>query len=203
MGIASVYSFMETTAGTHVANGRILLTDGGEDDDSSTENDDEQNGQGDGGESDGTGGETGSASDDGTSVLFLDLEGLFLDVLGLEVDLEEVELEVEAVRGSGNFLGNLLSGVAGLLDTGPVGLLKGLFDDIIGGLSGGSEGEGDSLPGLGVTSQVRSSVDDLPIEELLRQVIAELVSQVLDESSTSAAETEDAAGDETRAEAET
>src|SRR5690606_9628014 len=49
-------------------------------------------------------------------ILFLDLGPIFLDVLGLQVDLSQIILDITAVSGSGNLLGTLLCGVAGLLD---------------------------------------------------------------------------------------
>jgi len=44
--------------------------------------------------------------------------GVHLDVLGLKVDTSAVCLDVSAQRGPGNLLGNLVCGVAGLLDNG-------------------------------------------------------------------------------------
>lgn len=113
----------------------ILLTDGGdeaennESDGTENNNDDDDNGTENNNEDNGT------ESDGETRVLYLDLEGLFLDLLGLEVDLNEVILDVTAVRGSGNLLGNLLSEVAGLLDTDLSDVLDGILpDDILSGV---------------------------------------------------------------------
>ncbi|WP_227353080.1 hypothetical protein [Haladaptatus salinisoli] len=67
--------------------------------------------------------------DEGTTVLYLDLEGLFLNLLGLEVDLNEIELDISAVPRPGALLGNLLSGVAGLVDKNPLDSLRGVLPD--------------------------------------------------------------------------
>jgi hypothetical protein len=64
-------------------------------------------------------------------LLTLDLGPLDLDLLGLRVALDEVHLLLEAIPGAGNLLGNLLCGVAGLLDLGGLnGLLSGLLTAI-------------------------------------------------------------------------
>ena len=62
-------------------------------------------------------------------ILFLDLGPLNLDVLGLTVDLSQIVLDINAVSGAGNLLGNLLCGVAGLLDG------TGFLSDLINGLT--------------------------------------------------------------------
>jgi len=49
-------------------------------------------------------------------ILHLTLGPLDLNLLGLTVHLNQVVLDVTAQRGPGNLLGNLLCGVAGLLD---------------------------------------------------------------------------------------
>jgi hypothetical protein len=54
-------------------------------------------------------------------ILHLDLGPLSLDLLGLQVDLSRIVLDITAEAGPGNLLGNLLCGVAGLLDN-PSGL---------------------------------------------------------------------------------
>jgi hypothetical protein len=51
-------------------------------------------------------------------ILDLTLGPLDLDLLGLLVHLDQVHLNITAESGSGNLLGNLLCGVAGLLDGG-------------------------------------------------------------------------------------
>jgi hypothetical protein len=53
-------------------------------------------------------------------ILTLNLGPLNLDLLGLRVALDPINLLIEAIPGAGNLLGNLLCGVAGLLD-GPLG----------------------------------------------------------------------------------
>jgi hypothetical protein len=53
------------------------------------------------------------------------------DLLGLVVDLNQVHLQITGQQGPGNLLGNLLCGVAGLLDNGPAGgLTNGLLQGI-------------------------------------------------------------------------
>ncbi len=76
-------------------------------------------------------------------ILTLGLGPLDLDLLGLRVALDPVNLLIEAIPGAGNLLGNLLCGVAGLLDgglgSGLGGLLAGLLDaiaDLLNGLLG-------------------------------------------------------------------
>jgi hypothetical protein len=63
-------------------------------------------------------------------ILHLDLGPLHLDILGLVVDLNRIVLDITAESGAGNLLGNLLCGVAGLLDN-PGGLAK-LLNQILG-----------------------------------------------------------------------
>jgi hypothetical protein len=75
-------------------------------------------------------------------ILTLGRGPLDLDVLGLRVALDPVNLLIEAIPGAGNLLGNLLCGVAGLLDggLGLGGLLNNLLDavaDLLNGLLGG------------------------------------------------------------------
>ena len=56
---------------------------------------------------------------------------LHLNLLGLVVDLNQVHLQITGQQGPGNLLGNLLCGVAGLLDNGPAGgLTNGLLQGI-------------------------------------------------------------------------
>jgi hypothetical protein len=52
----------------------------------------------------------------GCQVLDLNLAPLDLDLLGLVVHLDRVHLNITAVPGAGNLLGNLICGIAGLLD---------------------------------------------------------------------------------------
>ena len=54
-------------------------------------------------------------------ILHLDLGPLSLDILGLKIDLSRVVLDITAQSGAGNLLGNLLCGVANLLNN-PGGL---------------------------------------------------------------------------------
>ena len=63
-------------------------------------------------------------------ILHLDLGPLHLDILGLVVDLNQIVLDITAESGAGNLLGNLLCGVAGLLDS-PGGLAR-LLNQILG-----------------------------------------------------------------------
>ena len=73
-------------------------------------------------------------------ILTLNLGPLDLDLLGLRVALDPINLLIEAIPGAGNLLGNLLCGVAGLLD-GPLGgglgnLVRNLLDAIANLLNG-------------------------------------------------------------------
>jgi hypothetical protein len=56
-------------------------------------------------------------------ILHLDLGPLNLDLLGLQIDLSRVVLDITAQSGAGNLLGNLLCGVANLLND-PSGLSR-------------------------------------------------------------------------------
>lgn len=56
-------------------------------------------------------------------ILHLELGPLNLDLLGLQIDLSRIVLDITAQSGAGNLLGNLLCGVAGLLDD-PSGLAQ-------------------------------------------------------------------------------
>jgi hypothetical protein len=56
-------------------------------------------------------------------ILHLDLGPLSLNILGLQVDLSRVVLDITAQSGAGNLLGNLLCGVANLLNN-PGGLAQ-------------------------------------------------------------------------------
>ena len=51
-------------------------------------------------------------------ILHLELGPLDLDLLGLVVHLDRIVLDISAEAGAGNLLGNLLCGLAGLLDAG-------------------------------------------------------------------------------------
>jgi hypothetical protein len=62
-------------------------------------------------------------------ILNLVLGPLHLNLLGLHVDLNQVVLNITGVTGSGQLLGNLLCGVANLLNPGlPAGQLSGLLN---------------------------------------------------------------------------
>ncbi|HET6865576.1 MAG TPA: hypothetical protein VFH80_06620 [Solirubrobacteraceae bacterium] len=64
-------------------------------------------------------------------ILNLVLGPLHLNLLGLHVDLNQVILNITGVTGSGQLLGNLLCGVANLLNPGlPAGQLAGLLNII-------------------------------------------------------------------------
>ena len=56
-------------------------------------------------------------------ILHLDLGPLNLDLLGLQIDLSRIVLDITAQAGAGNLLGNLLCGVANLLND-PGGLAR-------------------------------------------------------------------------------
>ena len=56
-------------------------------------------------------------------ILHLDLGPLSLNILGLQIDLSRVVLDITAQSGAGNLLGNLLCGVANLLNN-PGGLAQ-------------------------------------------------------------------------------
>ncbi|MFB9805433.1 hypothetical protein ACFFQF_08675 [Haladaptatus pallidirubidus] len=113
--------------------------------------------------------------EEGTTVLYLDLEGLFLNLLGLEVDLNEVELDISAMSRPGGLLGNLLSGVAGLLDKGPLTRLS----DAISGLELPSLPEfelpsvSDLLPSVGDGDGISNMVYGM-INELLDMLLEAL-----------------------------
>ena len=49
-------------------------------------------------------------------ILHLDIGPIALDLLGLKVNLSEIILDITAQSGAGNLLGNLLCGVANLLN---------------------------------------------------------------------------------------
>lgn len=167
---------------------RVLLTDGGEDEESDESEDeeeetdeeaeeetdeeaedeeDEEEGEDEEGEED---------EDEGSTVLHLDLEGLFLNLLGLEVDLDEVELDVSAVPGEKRLVGNLLDAVAGLLDKPSLPDSPSLPD------IGGKVNEAESK----VTDEFReigSEVwEDLDLAGLITDVLRGLVNELLGDS---------------------
>jgi hypothetical protein len=67
-------------------------------------------------------------------ILNLTLGPLDLNLLGLRVQLNQVHLQITAIQGPGNLLGNLLCGVANLLNTNtatPVQQLTGLLNIVL------------------------------------------------------------------------
>lgn len=66
-------------------------------------------------------------------ILHLELGPLDLDLLGLVVHLDRVVLDITAERGPGNLLGNLLCGIAGLLDgSGTTNAIARLLNQLLG-----------------------------------------------------------------------
>jgi hypothetical protein len=65
-------------------------------------------------------------------VVNLDLGPLNLNVLGLVIDLNQIQLDITAVPGAGNLVGNLLCGVAGLLDGNGTSGLANLLNRLLG-----------------------------------------------------------------------
>ncbi|MGO4597919.1 ABC transporter substrate-binding protein [Terrabacter sp. 2RAF25] len=65
-------------------------------------------------------------------ILNLVLGPLHLNVLGLVVDLNQVVLNITGATGAGNLLGNLLCGIAGLLDGNGLSGLTNLLNRLLG-----------------------------------------------------------------------
>ena len=66
-------------------------------------------------------------------ILHLELGPLDLDLLGLVVHLDRVVLDITAEQGPGNLLGNLLCGIAGLLDgDAPGNVIARLLNQLLG-----------------------------------------------------------------------
>ena len=65
-------------------------------------------------------------------ILNLVLGPLHLNVLGLVVDLNQVVLNITGQTGAGNLLGNLLCGIAGLLDGNGLSGLTNLLNRLLG-----------------------------------------------------------------------
>jgi hypothetical protein len=62
-------------------------------------------------------------------ILNLDIGPIHLNLLGLVVDLDEIHLDITGQTGQGQLLGNLLCGLAGLLDAFPgLGILQQILD---------------------------------------------------------------------------
>jgi hypothetical protein len=76
---------------------------------------------------------TSAAAAASCTILDLVLGPLHLNLLGLVVDLNQVHLTITGQRGPGNLLGNLLCGVADLLNgTGGAGGIAGLLNRLLG-----------------------------------------------------------------------
>jgi hypothetical protein len=69
------------------------------------------------------------------SILHLVLGPINLNILGLQVTTNQIVLDVSAIPGAGNLLGNLLCGVANLLNS-PTQQLTNLLNQIVGILQG-------------------------------------------------------------------
>lgn len=114
----------------------------------------------------------GTDGDTATDILNLEIGAINLDLLGLVVETSDICLDIVAQPGEGNLLGNLLSGVAGLLDsgtplsdvlgdltpeeletltTGLTDLLNGVFDNVL--ASPASEG-GAAVAQVGETTDI-------------------------------------------------
>ena len=66
-------------------------------------------------------------------ILHLTLGPLDLDLLGLVVHLDQVQLDITAEQGPGNLLGNLLCGIAGILDgNAPGNVIARLLNQLLG-----------------------------------------------------------------------
>jgi hypothetical protein len=66
-------------------------------------------------------------------ILHLELGPLDLNLLGLMVHLDQVVLDITAQSGPGNLLGNLLCGIAGLLDSdAPLNQIARLLNQLLG-----------------------------------------------------------------------
>jgi len=75
---------------------------------------------------------SGAQAGNSCQILDLVLGPLDLNLLGLVVHLDTVHLNITAQRGPGNLLGNLLCGIAGLLDGGGGGGLANLLNRLLG-----------------------------------------------------------------------
>ncbi len=145
-------------------------------------------------------------AEEGTRLLHLNLDGLFFDLLGLEVDLDEVTLNLTASPGEGKLLGNLLSAVGGLMDGGGLSDLLSIGDgdgsSMLGGLT-------PSLPELNPIERARSIasaiagrlremggnlIKSLPLEDILKTFLEQLVNQLLDSGNGNGGGDEEAAG---------
>ncbi|WP_049969239.1 hypothetical protein [Haladaptatus cibarius] len=152
-----------------------LVTDGGETEGEESAEEEAESEQAEESEAEATGEEEAEDEEERTTVLYLDLEGLFLNLLGLEIDLNEVELDISAMSRPGGLLGNLLSGVAGLLDKGPLSRLS----DAVSGFELPSMPEfelpsvSDVLPGNGENGGLSNVIYGM-INELLDMLLEAL-----------------------------
>ena len=64
-------------------------------------------------------------------ILNLNIQPINLDLLGLVVDLDAVHLDITGVTGPGKLLGSLLCGLAGALDPAGMGVVSGLFNQVL------------------------------------------------------------------------
>jgi hypothetical protein len=71
----------------------------------------------------------------GVPILNLEIGAISLDLLGLQVDTSDICLRITAETGPGNLLGNLLAGVANLLNGGTP------LSNVLGGLTGTQLGQ--------------------------------------------------------------
>jgi hypothetical protein len=68
----------------------------------------------------------------GCTILNLSIQPITLNLLGLVVRTSRIDLRIDAVRGPGNLLGNLLCGIAGLLDQGvPLNQLANVLHELL------------------------------------------------------------------------
>jgi hypothetical protein len=101
-----------------------------------------------------------------TPILHLELNEIHLDLLGLKVDTSKICLDITATSGQGQLLGNLLTGVANLLN-GPNppavgGILGGLSTAQLGTLTSGLTGVLNGVFGaLGSPSSVSGASTDI------------------------------------------
>lgn len=65
-------------------------------------------------------------------ILHLELGPLDLDLLGLVIHLDRIVLDIDAESGPGNLVGNLLCGIAGLLDgNAPLNFIANLLNQLL------------------------------------------------------------------------
>lgn len=66
-------------------------------------------------------------------ILHLDIAPITLNLLGLQITTSEIVLDIVAISGPGNLLGNLLCGIAGLLN--PGGTLTNILNQLVASLN--------------------------------------------------------------------